>query len=62
MFSACITNCSLYGDEQGEATALIMAAEKGCHECVSILVTNGADVDRASEVKTGRQWEVEVLV
>ena len=32
------------------ATALILAAFNGHHECVSILVANGADVDMAFEV------------
>ena len=30
---------------QGEATALMIAAEKGHPECVSIFVANGADVN-----------------
>ena len=35
---------------QGEVTALMMAAQGGYHKCVSILVTNGADVNMASKV------------
>ena len=34
------------GDEQySQETALMMAAKRGHHECVSILVANGADVN-----------------
>ncbi len=38
--------CGAMGDEQySEETALMMAAEKGHQECVSILVANGANVN-----------------
>ena len=40
----------IVSDAQSEATALMMAAEKGHLECVSTLVANGADVNMASEV------------
>ena len=37
-------------DEQDGETALIKAAASGHHECVSILVANGADVNMATTV------------
>ena len=40
------SNC----DEQGGETALMGAAHNGHHECLSILVANGADVNMASKV------------
>ncbi len=35
---------SIYYD-QGHESALVVAASRGYHECVSILVANGADVN-----------------
>ena len=37
-------------NEQNGDTALMLAASEGHHECVSILVANGADVNMATEV------------
>jgi hypothetical protein len=39
-------------------TALMMTAENGHHECVSILVANGADVDAVMEVVF---WIIEMI-
>ena len=39
-------------------TALILAAKGGHHECVSILVGNGADVNAANGV---RWWQYNCL-
>ncbi len=36
--------------EQDGETALMLAAKKGFHECVSILSANGADVNVATMV------------
>ncbi len=37
-------------DENGRKSALMMAAEANRHECVSILVANGADVNMINMV------------
>ena len=36
--------------DQEETTALILAAEKGYHECLLILLTHGAQVDMGNNV------------
>ncbi len=45
-------------DEQGGDSALIMAAERGRCECVSILIANGADVNAVNEVPSTDGWHV----
>ena len=42
-----VTSIDLYQDG---ATALIIAAEKGHHECLSILLAHGADINRTTGV------------
>ena len=49
---ACDNSSHRNCDEQGGETALMAAAHNGHHECISILVANGADVNMASKV----QW------
>ena len=44
-------NCLYYFCDEQYGTALIFASEAGHHECVSILVANGADVNAVGEVK-----------
>ena len=47
-----MSNYLVHNDgEQRGRTALILAAKKGLHECVSILVSNGADVNAACRVR-----------
>ena len=36
--------------DQNGLTALILAAHKGCHECLSILLAHGAEVNKAAAV------------
>ena len=46
-----VTTLSLHCDEQDGWTPLMMAAASGHHECVSILVASGADVNAISKVR-----------
>ena len=45
----CSNPSCLYIDQFG-STALVSAAEKGHHECLSILLAHGAKVDKLKEV------------
>ena len=44
-------------DQDGN-TALMIAAQEGHHECLSILLTHGAKVDKADEVGAVIAWPV----
>ena len=43
--------CNKHCLRQGGHTALMIAAEAGHHECLSILLAHGAEVDKIDEAR-----------